>query len=369
VTETEAVPEKRVTWAELFFDLVFVFAITQLSALLHGDHSWAGVGRALVVYVPIYWAWVGTTIHANTHDVDHPSARIGIFTVGLCSLFLSLAVPGAYGDRAVLFAVAYLALRIVLLVLVTPGRGLFVNPFTVAVLVTGPLRLVGAFLDERAQVTLWAVAAVVDISTPLIARRRTALLRFDPAHLPERFGLFLIVALGESIVAIGAPAAASAHLSAGEAGAVAAAFVLACGLWWVYYAFAASAIRHAVETAEVRTDVIRQVLSYGHLAFIGGIVAAAVGIAEVVAHPDHHLSGGVAGLLYGGSALYLATFGYTRWRMFRQVSRTRLTAAAVVLALLPLSIHLPALAALCLVAAVVVLLNVYEHIAVARRAA
>jgi Predicted membrane protein len=101
--------EKRVTWAELFFDLVFVFAITQVSELLHHDHSWAGVGRALIVFVPVWWAWVGTTIHANRHDVDTVHDTLGIFVVGLGSLGMALALPGAYGDRGVLFGAAYLS--------------------------------------------------------------------------------------------------------------------------------------------------------------------------------------------------------------------------------------------------------------------
>jgi low temperature requirement protein LtrA len=111
------------------------------------------------------------------------------------------------------------------------------------------------------------------------------------------------------------------------------------------------------------------VLSYGHLAFIGGIIAVTVGIAEAVARPGTHLDAGAAGLLHGGCALYLATFGYTRWRMFRAVSTTRLTAAAFVLALLPVSLRVPGLAALSLVAAALVALNVWEHVRVTRAAA
>src|SRR5262249_3167257 len=135
--------EKRVTWAELFFDLVFVFAITQVSELLHHDHSWAGVGRALIVFVPIWWAWVGTTIHANRHDVDTVHDTLGIFVVGLGSLGMALALPGAYGDRGALFGAAYLFLRLVLGVLVfRDWRGLRVNSFSVGMLGTGPLLLI-----------------------------------------------------------------------------------------------------------------------------------------------------------------------------------------------------------------------------------
>ncbi|HEX9338268.1 MAG TPA: low temperature requirement protein A, partial [Pseudonocardiaceae bacterium] len=145
------------------------------------------------------------------------------------------------------------------------------------------------------------------------------------------------------------------------------AFVLACALWWVYYVFAASAVRHALETATARTDIIRRVLSYGHLSFIGAIIAVAVGLAGVIAHPGDRLGAGQAGLLFGGCALYLATFGYTRWRMFGTVSRTRLTAAAAVVVLLPVAPMVPGLAALSGVAAVVVMLNVVEYQMVRRR--
>jgi low temperature requirement protein LtrA len=134
----------------------------------------------------------------------------------------------------------------------------------------------------------------------------------------------------------------------------------------VYYVFAANAVRHSLETSTARNDILRQVLSYGHLSFIGAIIAVAVGLAGVIAHPGDRLSAGQAGLLFGGCALYLATFGYTRWRMFGLVSRTRLTAAVVVLVLLPVALVVPALVALGGAALVVVVLNVVEHRAVWR---
>lgn len=364
MSEPEA--EKRVTWAELFFDLVFVLAVTEVSALLHDDHSWGGVVRALVVFVPIYWTWVGTSVHANAHDVDTPVERLAIFAIGLCGLFMALAVTGAYDERGLLFGGAYLALRGILAALVFRGPRIMLNPFSVGLFVSGPLLLLGGALDGTARVLVWAAAGLVDLSTPALLRRRLMVLRFNPAHLPERFGLFLIIALGESIVAVGSPAAQSTDLTAGMMAAVAGSFALACGLWWVYFAFAASAMRHALATTKMQTDVVRQVLSYGHLSFIGAVIAVAVGLAEVVVHPGEHLSWSVAGLLVGGCALYLATFGYTRWHMFRLVSTTRLTAAAAVLVLLPLSVRVPGLVALFLLVAVVVTLNVVEYLRVRR---
>jgi low temperature requirement protein LtrA len=362
----EPIPDKRVTWAELLFDVVFVFAITQVSALLHEDHSWGGVGRALVVFVPIWWAWVGTTIHANTHDVDTLPDRLGIFAAGLCSLFMALAVTGAYGERGVLFGASYLVLRFVLAALVFRGwRNIPVNSFSVGLLVTGPLLLAGGLVDGPARVALWATAAVVDLVTPRLVRSRLARVRFHPAHLPERFGLFLILALGESVVAIGGAATVEAA-GAGRLLAVGTAFAFGCALWWTYFVRAASAMHHAVATAAIQTDVVRPVLAYGHLLFVAGIIAVAVGLGESVAHPLDHLHLDAAALLVGGTALYLATFGYTRWRMFRKVSTTRLAAAAACLPVLPLDLVLPGVVTVLVLLAVVVALNVVEEALISR---
>ncbi|GLW71744.1 low temperature requirement protein A [Kitasatospora phosalacinea] len=357
--------EKRVTWAELYFDLVFVFAVTQVSGLLHHHHDWAGCGRALVAFVPVYWCWVGTTVQANIRDVDNPRDRIGIFAVGLCGLFTALALPGAYGSRGVLFGAAYWAARLVLVGLLAGRiRRIWFGPYGVAAFVTGPLLLVGGLVDGPGRELLWAVAAVTDLAAPLVFRRHLAEVAYHPGHLPERFGLFLLVALGESIVGIGAPVAA-APLHPGRLASVAVAFVISCALWWQYFGYASDAMRHAMETAASRRDLMRQVFSYGHLALIAGVITVAVGFAETVARPGQSLGGGALGLLYGGSALYLVTFAYTRRMMFGLLSPTRLTAAAAVLALLALLLltplhRLPALAVLGLLAAVLVGLNGWE---------
>jgi low temperature requirement protein LtrA len=366
-TETAETAEKRVTWAELFFDLVYVFAVTEVSSLLHENHGWAWLLRALIVFVPLYWSWVGTSILANTQDLTSAASRIGIFAVGLCGLFMALAVPDAYGDRGALFGCAYMAARIVLATMMFRRVPWSINPIAVGLVVSGPLILAGGFVHGTAREAIWGVAALIDLSSPTVLRNRLRTMRFDPGHLAERFGLFLIIALGESVVAIGGPAAAQrGHLSAGVLSAVAAAFVLACGLWWVYFHFAADAMRYALTTAQVQTHIARHVMTYGHLMLIGSVIAVAVGMRESVARPGQVLPWSVAGLLVGGVALYLATYGYTRWAMFRLVSTTRLSAAAVVLVLLPIARHVPALAALILVAAVLVGLNVVEYIRVRR---
>jgi low temperature requirement protein LtrA len=361
--------EKRVTWTELFFDLVLVFAITQITAMLHTDHSWGGVGLALVLFVPLYWAWAGTSVHANLHDTDNPVDRAGILTLALCALFMALAVPQAYHGRGMLFGVGYFALRIILAGLYFRGRRINLITPLVAAAVSGPLVLAGGLVPMPARVVLWGLAGLIDLITPRVVRARLTRVNFDADHLVERFGLFLIIALGESVVDIGATAARLPDLSVGVMAAITASFLLTANLWWVYFVYAASAIRHSLRTAGIQTDIVRAVLSWGHLSFVGAVIAVAVGLTEVVADPGEHLSAGVAALLFGGAGLYLATFGYTRYRMFHTWSVTRLSAAAVVLALLPLADRVPALVALGTLTALVVALNVIEHAVVARATA
>jgi low temperature requirement protein LtrA len=279
---------------------------------------------------------------------------------------MALAVPGAYAERGVLFGAAYLAIRILLAAEMLPRGWFYFNSFTIGVFATGPLLLIGGLLDGTARVACWTVAAALDLAGPYLARRAlSARSNFEVEHLPERFGLLLIIALGESIVAIGAQAAA-ATLSAAILATVAAAFVLTAGLWWVYFMFAADAIRHALAIADTKGSIIRPVLAYGHFIFICGIIGAAVGLAEAVAHPAYALSRPITALLFGGVAVYLAGFGFTRWIMFHTVARTRLTATLLVLAAMPLAPHISALAAVAVLATVLAALNTVEYAAVRR---
>ncbi|MBO0840409.1 MAG: low temperature requirement protein A, partial [Sciscionella sp.] len=358
--------EKRVSWAELFFDLVFVLAVTEISSLLHVDHSWAGAGRALVLFVPIYWAWVGISIYVNTHAADDPSSRVGIFAVGLAGMLMALAVPDAFGDRGVLFGASYFGARIVMGWLMFRGDGIFLSPFAIALFFSGPLLLLGGLLPYSPRIAIWAVVAFVDLSTPTTLRKRLQNMRFQPGHLAERFGLFLLIAIGESVAAIGATAASRAHIGLDVLVAVALAFVLAGGLWWVYFQYAADAMRFALATAEVQTVISRHVLTYGHLPFIGAIITVAVGMREVIANPSTPLGWAVTALLYGGCAIYLATFNYTRWKMFRKWSPTRSAGAVAVGVLLPAAPFLPGVVALAMLAVVLVALNVVEYLRVKR---
>jgi low temperature requirement protein LtrA len=359
--------ERHASWLELFFDLVFVVAVTRVSSLLDEQLSWGGALRTLVVFVPIYWLWVGTSIQTNLQDVTRPLLRIRIFGVALAGVFMALSLPEAYGHLGLLYALAYWLGRLVLgvgIVLDALRRGAWpINPYGVSMVLTGPMLVVGALVHGDAREVIWAAAALIDLSSPTVLRPRLRGMQLDAGHLAERFGLFVLIALGESVVSVGTSADPH-HLTTAQGFAVAAAFVLSCGLWWVYFHFAADAMRYALATAKVQLDVTRLVLSYGHLSFIAAIILVAVGMRASIAHPGTDLSWALCALIIGGTALYLASFGFTRWAMFRLVSWTRLTAAAAVVAVLPIARYVPALVTLTALAAILIALNTVELIRV-----
>jgi len=355
----EAPAEKKVTWVELFFDLVFVYAVTRASELLQEDHSPLGMLRALVVFIPVYWVWVGTTMHANLHDPDTTRDRIGIFSVGACGLLLAITLPHSWHDHGLWFGGAYWAARLVLLLLITgrENRQAFTT-FTVGASLTGPLLVLGGLLhDETLRLVAWGVAALVDLAVPWVAGRRLAHVPFHVDHLTERFGTFVIIALGETVVST---AAGAEHLDWLHLVTLLVTFATVCGLWWIYFSFGPDAIQSALEETESRIALIRPVLSYGHLALIAGIIAVAAGIGRAVADPGEPLRMDTAVLLFGGTVLYLVTFAFTRWRMFHPLAVPRLAATAVILVLFLLATQVWALSSVALLAVTLIALNIVE---------
>lgn len=315
--------EQKVTWAELFFDVVWVFAVTQLAGALAHAHGPGGVAKSLLLVVPLWWCWFGATVLGNTAGdaVDGMRSRAVLFTLAGCGLAMSAGIPRAYADghgAALLFAVAYCALRLVLWaeMRTRPAlAGVRWNPFGVVVVLCGPLYLAGAAVDGPARVTAWACAAALEVGTWLVLSEKLARIRFETAHLPERFGLFLIIALGESIMAVGTQASEQPIVGSRLA-AMGVGFVLIVLLWWTYFHFGASAARHGLETHPKQARIVREVFTYCHGAYVVSIVLVAVGLKKVMAHPLDAPEGAPALLLAPGVALFLLTFCYSRWRMF-----------------------------------------------------
>ena len=358
--------EQRVVWAELFFDLVWVFVVTQIAVALAAAHDTGEAVRALLLFVPLWWGWVGTTLLANLAGrlVDRAVGRLVLFGVAGCGLLISVAVGDAYGGRALTFAVGYAVLRLVLWAarvrLPRVPRRPFLEPFAVEAFVVAPLFLAGALVGVGPwRVGLWVVAALIELANPRLLRGRLGALRFETAHLPERFGLFLIIALGETVVAVGGQAAGG-HFAGPQLLALTLGFTLIVLLWWTYFHYGAPAARYSLEHTAARARIVVDVFSYAHLAYATAIILVAVGLKKLLAHPldaPHTLP---ELLLAPGAAIYLLTFCYARWRMFGAPTLHRLGAALGCAALAALAPLLPAVLTAGLVTGVLLALNGYE---------
>jgi low temperature requirement protein LtrA len=360
--------EQRVTPLELFFDLVVVFAFTQVTQLMSDDLTWRGIGRGLLVLAAIWWAWTGYAWLTNALEPEEGQVRAGMFGAMAAMLVVALAVPGAFGADAVLFGVAYLLVRLLNLVLYAiAGRR---DPDLLRALIgfapaatIGPVCiLLAGFVDGGAQTALWGVGLAILYGGALIGRGRGW--HISPSHFAERYGLIVIIALGESIIALGV-GAAGFSLSAGIISAAVLGVVVVAALWWAYFDVVAvmSQRQLAQTTGAAQARLARDYYSYLHEPMIAGIVLFALGLKTTIEHVGEPLAAVPAVALCGGLAIYFLTHLGLRVRLVRFIRRTtperpgwigpgRLATGVVMLALIPAALELPALASLALVTAV-----------------
>ena len=358
-------PEERVTPLELFFDLVFVFAITQVTGLVSAQPTWAGLGKGLLVLGVLWWAWAAYAWLTNTVDPEEGVVRLAIFGAMAAMLVVSLAVPEAFGDDALVFAVAYAVVRVAHLVLYAlAGRGDpdllgAVARLVPGTVIGGTLLVAAAFLDGGAQAAVWAVALTADLAGPYLGGARGW--HLSAGHFAERHALIIIIALGESIVAVGV-GAAGLELDAGVVAAGVLGIAIAAALWWAYFDVVAIVaerkLREAVGGAQL--SMARDSYSYLHLPMVAGIVLAAVGMKKTLADVGDPLKTVPAVALCGGVAMYFLAHVLFRLRNVRTLSRRRVVVAALLVALVPAAVEIPALATIAVVAALCCGLIAYE---------
>jgi low temperature requirement protein LtrA len=351
--------EKRVEPLELFFDLVFVFALTQVTARMAEDLSWAGLLRGLLVLAAIWWAWAAYAWLTNEVDGRRREVRLAIFGA-------MLAIPRAFEGDALLFACAYLGVRVMHVALFAAGaEHVGVRAAAIALVptsVAAPALLVAASaLDGAAQSALWIAALAIDYVGG--ALRGIEGWSLSPGHFAERHGLIVIIALGESIVAIGVGAAGLA-LGAGEIAAAALGVVVAAALWWIYFDDATERVEQRLHEAagRARNVMARDTFSFLHLPLVAGIVLLALGVKKTLGDVGEPLKTVSAAALCGGAALYLAANVAFRRRCLGALEPQRLLAAGACAALLPLATRLDSLASLAAVAAVCAALVAYESL-------
>jgi low temperature requirement protein LtrA len=365
--------EQEVTELELFFDLVFVFAITQVTGFVSADPTWTRLVEGMAILAALWWAWSSYAWLGNTAGSDEGAIRVVLLAAMGAMLIASLAVPRAFGDDGLIFGLAYFAVRALhigayaLLARDDPRLRGVVGRLASTALPAAALVVVAGALDGTARALLWAAALSVDYGG--LVARGTEGWQVAAGHFAERHGLIIIIALGESIVALGV-GAGGLDLDAGIIAGALLGIAVAAALWWAYFDVVAIVAGRRLRAAvgDERARMARDSFTYLHLPMVAGIIVFAVGVKKTLAHVDHELEIVPAVALCGGVALYLLALSALKRRNIGSFNVQRLVAAGALVALAPVATVLPALLSLALVALVVCALIGFEviHDAAAR---
>jgi low temperature requirement protein LtrA len=357
--------EHRITPLELFFDLVFVFGFTQVTVVFSDDPTWTGVGHGVLILAALWWAWASYAWLTNTVDAGEDWVLAAVLVAMGAMFVAALAVPEAFGSHGVLFGVAFLVVTVMHLALYgLSARG--ERELFGAILRIAPASLLGAllilasgFVDDPARTVIWIVALAIGFVGPLFGSITGW--RLAPAHFVERHGLIIIIAIGESLIAIGL-GARSTDLGTGVITAALLGFVVATSFWLAYFDFFPIRAQQllAERHGDERIALARDAYSYLHFPMVAGIMLFAFAMKVTLAHVGRELDTIPAFALCVGPALYLVAFTLLRLRIARRLGRGRAIAAVACAAMFPVALAVPALAALTLVATVWITLHVYE---------
>ncbi len=355
------------TFVELFFDLVFVYAITQLTSTVLHDLTWAGVGRGLIVFWLIWWAWTQFTWTLNLADTEYTVVRLFTLAATAVAFFLAQAVPDAFTTAGAWFGIAYAVVRLLGMGVhswVLSGDEAQTSAFRLFAslsLVGIALVVVGGFFPDLT-LWFWLGAIVADLVTVLFAGRGAW--SIASGHFAERHGLIVIIALGESLIAAGVATsdlARDTQFAITSIGAV----VAACALWWVYFGSLHGRLEEALERSFegglTQGKFARDVFSLWHAVIVIGVIGVAIGFEEAIAHPDELLEIGPALALTAGVALFVGGLAAAAWRAgVRAAVLPRLVLAGVVLALTPVATRVAASIVLWGVAVLAVAMILFE---------
>jgi low temperature requirement protein LtrA len=367
-TEGGELPDRRVTPLELFFDLVFVFALTQVTGFLADHLTWIGMLEGAALLVVLWWAWGAYSWLTNAVPAEEViPARLVILTSMAAMLVASLAVPDAFGEYGVLFGLAYFVVRVLhvaLFVLATgntPESQQAMLRLAPGFLAAPVLLIVAGFADGLAQGALWAVALAIDLGVSFV--RGVSGFRVHAGHFVERYGLIVIIALGESIVAIGV-GASGLKIGAGVVAAAVLGVALAAALWWAYFDLVMLVAERRLSAAKgaERARMARDAYSYLHLPMVAGIIFVALGVKQTLAHVGDPLGTIPAVALCGGVSLYFLGHNAFRLREVGSVSVPRLVVTVLCCALIPAAVSIPSLITLAILAGLLCALAAFETI-------
>jgi len=371
----------RVSTLELFFDLVFVFALTQITSLMADDPTVLGVTRGLLIFLLVWFAWSCYSWLGNQARADEGVLRVAVVVAMTAMFLVSITIPNVWASLdeglidPLVFAVFYVIVRVVHLatyaVAAGDDRGLRMQLVRAAgpVAVASVLLLVGSLQEPAVQMALWTAALDVDYAGIYFGGTEWRLPA--PAHFAERHGLVVIIALGESIVAVGL-SVSDVPLTWSIVLASALAMVIAVCLWWLYFDVVAIVAEHVLAglTGRERAGLARDSYTYLHVPIVAGIIVFALGAKKAlsyVADAEHYgpwkdLPIVPTTALYGGVVLYLVGHIAFRWRNVHSVNRRRAFVAVLLAVLIPFATHLPVIGTVSLLAAVLVALVTYEAV-------
>jgi low temperature requirement protein LtrA len=350
---------------ELFFDLVFVLAITQCTSLMSDDPTWRGIGHGMLILALLWWSWVGYAWLTSVLDPEEGGVRIALFAAMAAFLIAAICEPEAFDGLALEFALAYGAVRaahIALFLIASRDDPAFRRSTVglgVGTALGVGLLIAGSFLDAGPRAAVWGFALVLDIAEPYLFGSEGW--HLVPGHFAERHGLIIIIALGESIVAIGA--GAGAEMTWGIAGAATLGIAILAAMWWMYFDVVALVSARRLANApegKVRNELARDSYSYIHFPMVAGIILAALGLKKTLGHVDDPLETVPAFALLAGVALYLLGLVAFRFRHVKTFNWRRLALALALVALLPAATELAALAILAIVAVLLWVLVIVE---------
>jgi low temperature requirement protein LtrA len=312
--------DQKVTFVELFFDLVFVYCVTQVASLIHGHFDLTSAGAALVVFWLVWWAWTQFTWALNAANTDHHRVQVVTLLATAIAFLMGVGIPRALGDEALWFAAPYVAVRVVGLLLYywvawgDPAQRQAVNIFALFSLGGLAVVLAGALMGGPPQYWLWGLAIALDLVAAGIGGNREGW-NLHPDHFVERHGLIVIIALGETLIV-----AAAGLADAAKTGAVIATAVLAvavtCGLWWTYFHGVRLTFEHALasRTGHARSCLARDVFSVLHFPMLCGVIAMAAATEEALTHPNDTLTADGRIFLAAGAVLFVCGTAAATWR-------------------------------------------------------
>ena len=312
--------DQKVTFVELFFDLVFVYCVTQVASLIHGHFDLKTAGTALLVFWLVWWAWTQFTWTLNAANTDHHRVQ-GITLLATAVAFLmGVGIPGAIGDASLWFAVPYITVRVIGLLLYywvawsDPAQRQAVTVFGLLSLGGLVTVLAGAVAGGTLQYWFWGLAVVLDLVAAGIGGQREGW-NLHPEHFVERHGLIVIIALGEALIVAAAGLADATKTAAAIATAILAVAVT-CGLWWTYFRSVRTTFEHALASraGHARSCMARDVFSFLHFPMLCGVIAMAAATEEALAHPDEALAVSGRVFLAAGAVLFVCGTAAAAWR-------------------------------------------------------